>query len=78
MSSVSKIVVLVVVYGQNCVVNEIWLYKPNLKIERGFEKDPVNKDIIDKDFARSKHESLVTRKYHKKCRIFIIVFAVAS
>ena len=31
MSSVSKIVVLVVVHGQNCVFNEIWLYKPNLK-----------------------------------------------
>ena len=34
MSSVSKIVVvLVVLHGQNCVVNEILLYKPNLKIK---------------------------------------------
>ena len=32
MSSVSKILV-VVVHGQNCIVNEIWLYKPNLKTD---------------------------------------------
>ena len=35
MSSVSKVVVVIVVlHGQNCVVNEIWLCKPNLKRPR--------------------------------------------
>ena len=28
----SKIVVVVVLHGQYCVVNEMWLYKPHLKI----------------------------------------------
>ena len=32
MSKVSKIVI-VVVHGQYCVVNEMWLYKPHLKTE---------------------------------------------
>ena len=36
MSSVSKIVV--VLHGQNCVINEIWLCKPNLKSHRNLLK----------------------------------------
>ena len=48
MSSVSKIVV----HGQNCVVNEIWLCKPNLK------KDPGQKHIWGLSYGPSKRATV--------------------